>query len=98
MLGKILKLAVPYYRSIFCPTQHNYNTRNKGFAHPNPRTVALNHLDTKPPIWNSIPSAIQAASDVTSFITLVSGIKSKLCNCNLCNNYVTNVGYITVAD
>ena len=29
-----------FMKNIFCPTQHNYNTRNKGFAHPNPRTVA----------------------------------------------------------
>ena len=28
-----------FMKNIFCPTQHNYNTRNKGFAHPNPRTV-----------------------------------------------------------
>ena len=28
-----------FIKNIFWPTQHNYNTRNKGFAHPNPRTV-----------------------------------------------------------
>ena len=90
-----------FMKNICCPTQHNYITRNKCFAHPNPRTVtygieSFGYKATN--IWNSIPCEIQAASDVTSFITLLSEIKSKLCHCNLCKNYVANVGYITVAD
>ena len=51
-----------FMKNIFCPTQHNYNTRNKRFAHPNPRTVTYGiesfgykatHIwnSTKPPIY-----------------------------------------------
>ena len=62
-----------FMKNIFCPTQHNYNTRNKRFAYPNPRIVtygfeSFGYKATH--IWNSIPSEIQVASDVTSFKTL----------------------------
>ena len=89
-----------FMRDIFCPSQHKYNTRNQIFAYPNPQTVAygiesFGYKATQ--IWNSIPKEIRTASDVASFKNRLSSDKAYVCTCNICKNYVKNIGYISTA-
>ena len=86
-----------FMKSIFCPSQHNYNTRNMLLEHPNPRTVSygLESVGYKAnQIWNCLPKTIQTANDIKTFKNLLSKNKTNLCTCNLCKTYVANIGYI----
>ena len=86
-----------FMKNIFCPVNHNYNTRNENLAHPNPRTVTYG-LETfgykANQIWNSLSNEIKSADDLKTFKNLLSKNMSNLCTCNLCKNYVPNLGYL----
>ena len=84
-------------KEIFCLKQYNYHTRNKSLDYQNPRTVTYG-LETfgykATQLWNSIPREIQEANDICAFKRLTSKNSSKMCKCNICKLYVTNLGYV----
>ena len=79
------------------PTFHNYNTRRDNLYLPNPRTVAYG-LETlgyrANQIWNTIPNEIKSVKDIDTFKILLSKNNTNLCTCNLCKEYIPNIGYI----
>ena len=86
-----------FMKSIFCPIQHNYKTRNQSIAYPIPRTVTygLESFGYKAnEIWNSLPKEIQTANSVKKFKNLLLKNKLKLCSCNLCKVYIADLGYL----
>ena len=42
---------------------------------------------------NSIPNEIRTASNVALFKDRLSSEKANVCTCNLCKDYVKNIGY-----
>ena len=86
-----------FMKNIFCPVNHKYNTRNVNLSHPNPRTVSYG-LETfgyrANQIWNSLSGEIKSVEDLKTFKILLSKNSSNLCTCNLCKNYIPNLGFI----
>ena len=87
-----------FMKDIFCSPQHGYNTRKKIFSYPNPKTVSygtqsFGYVATK--VWNSIPNEIRSCSDLISFKKRLSNERAYACSCNICKNYVQNLGYVT---
>ena len=86
-----------FMKNIFCPIEHNYNTRNQRIVHPNPKTVTygLESFGYRAnEIWNALPKEIQTANSVDNFKNLLLKNKFKLCTCNLCKIYVADLGYL----
>ena len=86
-----------FMKDIFCFGKHDYATRNEYLSHPNPRTVrygleSFGYKATQ--IWRHIPRNIQDNPDINAFKKYVSKNCRNLCKCNLCNQYITNLGYI----
>ena len=86
-----------FMKEIFCPKLHAHNTRNKSLSYPNPRTVAyglemFGYKATQ--IWSSLPTEIRESDNVSIFKNYISKNCSKLCKCNLCKQYISNLGYI----
>ena len=86
-----------FMKNIFCPVGHKYNTRHQNLSYPNPKTVSYG-LETfgyrANQIWNSLSSEIKSVDDLITFKMLLSRNNSKLCTCNLCKNYIPNIGYV----
>ena len=86
-----------FMKNIFCPVGHKYNTRHQNLSYPYPKTVSYG-LETfgyrANQIWNSLSSEIKSADDLITFKMLLSRNNSKLCTCNLCKNYIPNIGYV----
>ena len=84
-------------KNICCPVGHKYNTRHQNLSYPNPKTVSYG-LETfgyrANQIWNSLSSEIKSADDLITFKMLLSRNNSKLCTCNLCKNYIPNIGCV----
>ena len=85
-----------FMKEIFRPVNHNYNTRDNLYL-PNPRTVSYG-LETfgyrANQIWNSIPNEIKSVKDIDTFKILLSKNNTNLCTCNLCKEYIPDIGYI----
>ena len=86
-----------FMKNIFCPIGHKYNTRHQNLSYPNPKTVSYG-LETfgcrAKQIWNSLSNEIKSTDDLITFKMLLSRNNSKLCTCNLCKNYIRNLGYV----
>ena len=86
-----------FMNDIFCLCKHNYPNRNEQLSHPNPRTVtygleSFGYKATQ--IWKNIPYDIQKTPNINAFKKYTSENCSKLCKCNLCKQYIANLGYI----
>ena len=86
-----------FMKDIFSHGKHDYTTRNEYLSHPNPRTVtygleSFGYKATQ--IWRLIPNDIQNNPDINAFKKYISENCSNLCKCNLCKQYVANIGYI----
>ena len=87
-----------FMKDVFCLDRHIHTTRNKQLSYPNPRTVSygLESFGYKATqIWRCIPHDIQITSNINAFKTFTSENCSKLCKCNLCKQYIANLGYIS---
>ena len=86
-----------FMKEIFRPVNHNYNTRRDNLYFLNPRTVSYG-LETfgyrANQIWNSIPNEIKSVKDIDTFKILLAKNNANLCTCNLCKEYIPNIGYI----
>ena len=86
-----------FMKDVFLFGKHDYATRNEYLSHPNPRTVryGLESFGYKAiQIWSHIPRDIQDNPDINAFKKYVSKNCKNLCKCNLCNQYIANLGYI----
>ena len=66
-------------------------------VYPNPRTVSygLESFGYKgSQIWKHIPKEIQNSDDISVFKSYISKHYKDLCKCNLCKQYIANLGYI----
>ena len=86
-----------FMREIFCLKRHNYPTRNQNLTYPNPHSViygleSFGYKATQ--LWNAIPREIQESNNMTTFKRYIS-TQYKICKCNLCKLYLSNLGYIT---
>ena len=85
-------------KDVFSVKQRNYSLRNQKMSYPNPRTVSygLESFGYKgSQLWHNLPEDIQEA-DLLTFKKYVANHCKNTCNCNLCKNYVANLGYIEV--
>ena len=84
-------------KNIFCPVSHNYNTRHQNLSYPNPKTVSYG-LETfgyrAIQIWNSLSDEIKSVGDLKTFKMLLLRNNLNLCTCNLCEDYIPNLGYV----
>ena len=48
-------------------------------------------------IWNMIPAEIRSSENVEFFTHKMKTWDPIRCDCNLCNNYVNDIGYIHVS-
>ena len=81
---------------VFRINDTNYHTRSRGIYYPNPRTVSyglesFGYRATQ--IWSSIPDDIKS-QDISTFRKFTKVNCTKCCKCNLCKDYIQNVGYI----
>ena len=84
-------------KDIFCLGTKNRHTRTEQLSHPNPRTVTygLESFGYKASqIWRYIPNEIKNNPNINGFKKYISENCSKLCKCNLCKQYISNLGYI----
>ena len=86
-----------FMKNIFSQGKHNYTTRNEQLSYPNPRTVtygleSFGYKATQ--IWRCIPQNIQNNRNINTFKKYTSDNCSKLCKCNICKEYIANLGYI----
>lgn len=86
-----------FMAEIFKPKQHSHNIRRKNLVIENPRTTKYG-LETfrykANHIWSQIPEYIQMSTDINIFKKYVSENCQKICNCNICKPYITNLGFI----
>ena len=86
-----------FMKEVFCLKQNNYPLRNQSMAYPNPRTMSYG-LETfgykGSQLWHNLPEKIRNVTDVLVFKRYVANHCRNTCNCNLCKNYVANLGYI----
>ena len=45
-------------------------------------------------LWNNLPVEIREVTDILVFKRHIASHCRNTCNCNLCKNYVANLGYI----
>ena len=90
-------LNPPLMKEVFCVKKHNIFTRKQNLTYPNPRTVSYG-IETfgykASQIWRNIPSDIQQIEDIFIFKKNITNYCENICNCNICKQYVTNLGYI----
>ena len=83
---------------IFRPKETKYNLRRvKGIMPNAPRTStyginSISHL--APKIWNLIPTKIKDSKNLNTFKRLIKSWVPNPCPCNLCRDYIQNVGFI----
>ena len=86
-----------FMKEIFCLKRHIYSTRNQNLIYPNPHSViygleSFGYKATQ--LWNAIPREIQESNNMSTF-KRYNSTQYKICKCNLCKLYLTNLGYIT---
>ena len=83
---------------IFIPKDTKYNIRNaRSLASDAPHTTnyginSVSHL--APNIWNLIPKDIKNSCNIATFKRQIKGWVPNPCPCNLCREYIHNIGYI----
>ena len=91
-------LSTSDYKEIFVFRSNNYNTRsNYDLAIPLVNTVlrgknSLRYLGSI--IWNSIPLNIRSVDSFNTFKSKICQWKPEGCQCRLCLNYVSGVGFM----
>ena len=93
----IHELNPVFMKNVFCYGKSNYITRNKQLSYPNPHTVtyrleSFGYKATQ--MWRCIPHDIQNNPNINTFKKYTNENCSKLCKCNICKQYVNNLGYI----
>ena len=90
-------LNPPLMKEIFNLKQHKYSTRAQSLEYQNPRTVkyGINSFGYKAcQIWSSIPKNVQESTTVTQLKDYLKHNSYNLCKCNICKQFVPNLGYI----
>ena len=86
-----------FMKEVFRLKQTNYSLRHEGMAYPNPRTVSYG-LETfgyrGGQLWHNLPEEVRKVNDILVFKKYVATHCKDACNCNLCKNYVANLGYL----
>ena len=86
-----------FMKDVFTLKQRTYPLRNQCMIYPNPRTVTYG-LETfgykGSQLWHNLPEEIQYDTDIYSFKKYVANHSKNICSCNLCKNYIANLGYI----
>ena len=89
-----------FMKNVFCLKQQKYSLRNQSLMYPNPRTVSYG-LETfgyrGSQLWHNLPREIQECTNLSTFKTYVAKHCKNICRCNLCKNYVANLGYIEMS-
>ena len=86
-----------FMKDVFSLGKKNHPTRTEQLSHPNPRTVTygLESFGYKArQIWRYIPNEIKNTTNINVFKKYTSENCSNLCKCNLCKQYIANLGYI----
>ena len=86
-------------KDVFSLGKKNHPTRTEQLSHPNPRTVTygLESFGYKAcQIWRYIPNEIKNTTNINVFKKYTSENCSNLCKCNLCKQYIANLGYIQI--
>ena len=86
-----------FMKEVFSLKQTKYPLRKQGMAYPNPRTMSYG-LETfgykGSQLWLNLPEEIREVTDIHVFKKYVANYCKNTCNCNLCKNYVANLGYV----
>ena len=73
------------------------NSKKSNFLKPNINTVSYGNKSVRylgPKIWELVPDDMKNAQSLEDFKSKVKSLKFENCPCNLCKNYIHNVGYI----
>ena len=89
-------------KEFFIRTSHNYNLRSgSDLTIPNINTVtkgknSISYFGSV--LWNSIPASIRNIEDFDVFEIEIKKWKPTNCPCQLCKDYVANLGYVNISN
>ena len=90
-------LNPPFMDEIFSINECPYYLRNSQFrtAEPHYKIYGFNTVSYRcSQIWNSIPNEIKYSPTLSIFKKKISEFTTFNCTCNLCKEYVSNIGFI----
>ena len=96
------ELSIPYNTRSTTKVEIDSNDKCKdskksNFLIPNINTVSYGNKSVRylgPKIWELVPDDMKNAQSLEDFKSKVKILKFENCPCNLCKNYIHNVGYI----
>ena len=91
-------MSPSFMSDIFIPKDTYYHLRSgKSIVYNSSRTNtyginSISHL--APKIWTMIPNNIKSTTTLATFKRLIKSWEPQPCPCNLCKDYIQNLGYI----
>ena len=90
--------AQTIFSDLFVRNNNTYNTRAKSdFIIPQINTVLKGSNSIQyygPVIWNSVPAEIKYINSLETFKNKIRMWKPNNCPCEICKNYISDVGFL----